>query len=159
MTPSGDFESGCARMPIAVTSESRFRRTAASKIECGGGEDHAAHRVLENVAYRIDTTRIAATTSAAKVIIARVRLRRTIRPVVEEPIRLSGVETVNLVARKVRRSMPPILAASPRSIPSANRRKRQKPSALIDFLGAPGSVFGAHSCHPRLRTCQPKSHR
>jgi hypothetical protein len=49
-TPSGDFESGCDRMPIAATPESRFRRTAASKIECGGGEDHAAHRVLENVA-------------------------------------------------------------------------------------------------------------
>jgi hypothetical protein len=49
---------------------------AGVKKSSAAERDHAAHRVLENMAYRIDATRIAATTSAAKVIIARLRLRR-----------------------------------------------------------------------------------
>ena len=74
--------------------------------------------------------------------------------------RMGSSTTGRMVRRKRRRPMMTFAALVVAAIHSvANRRKRQTPPALIDFLGPPGSVVGAHSRHSRLRTRQPKSHR
>jgi hypothetical protein len=55
-TLSGDFESGYGRMPVAVTSESPFRRTSP-KIECGGGEGRSSRPRKHGVEDRYNQDR------------------------------------------------------------------------------------------------------
>jgi len=62
---------------------------------------------------------------------------RTIRPIVEEAFRASGVEAMHPIAQRL-----PIHPANPRGLAAvlavADRRQRQKPPALIDVLRTPG---------------------
>ena len=62
------------------------------------------------------------------------RLQRlgTLRPVVDQALRTRAVEAMDPVAQ-ICRSIPPIFATDPRSIPSLPQ-PAQKPSALVDVL-------------------------